>query len=89
MADEWEITYQNHKTGRKGTCTKEEWEKLNNHPQLRGTCKLISKTQIFTPQAAVEANEAKAKETEKKSPKPAPKTKRLGGSALISKPKQN
>lgn len=67
MADQWEITYENNKTGARGTCSKEEWDVLRRHPTLKGTCKLIRKRQIITPKAAVEAEQAKAEEAVKAS----------------------
>lgn len=77
--DQWEVTYQNHKSGRVGVCTLDEWNTLNNHPKLRGANKLIKKVQIITPQAAIEAQEAKikseSKTVKKKSLKATPETK--------------
>lgn len=78
MADQWEITYENNKTGKRGTCTKEEWDVLRRHPMLKGTNRLIKKTQIFTPNAAIEAEQAKAEEAVKASSSAPNKKKRSG-----------
>ena len=73
MADVWEITIKNNRTGKQSVCSKEEWDVLRKHPTLKGTCGLVSKRHIVEPKAAIEANEAK-----KAASKTIKKTKKLG-----------
>lgn len=65
MANKFEVIYINKQSLKQERCTSEQWEKIKSHPTLGRAFALVKKE--IVPQAAQEAEEAKAEEAVKPS----------------------